>query len=138
MGALGARAVGLTGADAGIGLRGEGGAADDRRRASRSTSAWSASRAAATSRSIADLLGLGYIPVIASVGVAPDGTLLNVNADTFAAHLAASLLARRLLVAGTTPGVLDGAGSTIARADARPTSNSSRRRARRIRGWWRS
>jgi len=60
-----------------------------------------------------DLLGLGYVPVIASVGVAADGTLLNVNADTFAAHLAASLKARRLLVAGTTPGVLDGDGATI-------------------------
>ena len=54
------------------------------------------------------------MPVIASVGVAADGTLLNVNADVFAAHLAAALGARRLIVAGTTAGVLDGAGATIA------------------------
>ena len=53
------------------------------------------------------------MPVVASVGVAADGTLLNVNADTFAAHLAASLKARRLIVAGTTAGVLDGTGATI-------------------------
>ena len=53
------------------------------------------------------------MPVIASVGVAADGTLLNVNADVFAAYLAAALGARRLIVAGTTPGVLDGAGATI-------------------------
>ena len=112
IGALGAKAVGLTGADGGIGL------------------AVKAAPLATVSGDrvdlglvgeprdgdvtlIADLLGLGYIPVIASVGVAADGTLLNVNADTFAAHLAASLKARRLIVAGTTPGVLDGTGATI-------------------------
>jgi acetylglutamate kinase len=59
------------------------------------------------------LLRLGYVPVVASVGVAEDGTLLNVNADTFAAHLAAACGARRLIVAGTTAGVLDGSGETI-------------------------
>ena len=112
IGALGAKAVGLTGADAGIGL------------------AVKAAPLATVSGDqvdlglvgeprdgdvtlIADLLGLGYIPVVASVGVAADGTLLNVNADTFAAHLAAALRARRLIVAGTTAGVLDGAGATI-------------------------
>ena len=113
IGALGARAVGLTGADAKIGLAmkaaplatisgehvdlglvGEPGGGDV--------------------ALLTDLLQLGYVPVIASVGVAADGTLLNVNADVFAAHLAAALGARRLIVAGTTPGVLDGAGATIA------------------------
>ena len=112
IGALGARAVGLTGADARIGL------------------AVKAVPLATVSGDqvdlglvgeprdgdvtlISDLLSLGYVPVVASVGVAADGTLLNVNADTFAAHLAASLKARRLIVAGTTPGVLDGTGATI-------------------------
>jgi acetylglutamate kinase len=112
LGALGARAVGLTGADARIGL-----------------AVKAAPLATVTgdlvdlglvgeprdgdATLIADLLGLGYVPVVASVGVAADGTLLNVNADTFAAHLAASLKARRLIVAGTTAGVLDGTGATI-------------------------
>ena len=112
LGALGAKAVGLTGADARIGLAEK-----------------AAPLATVTGEQvdlglvgeltdgdvtlIADLLGLGYVPVIASLGVAADGTLLNVNADTFAAHLAASLKARRLLVAGTTAGVLDGTGATI-------------------------
>ena len=32
---------------------------------------------------------------------------------TFAGHLAARLGARRLVIAGTTPGVLDGAGATL-------------------------
>jgi acetylglutamate kinase len=112
IGALGAKAVGLTGADARIGL-----------------AVKAAPLATVKGEQIDlglvgdpgdgdvtlldDLLGLGYVPVIASVGVAADGTLLNVNADTFAAHLAAALKARRLLVAGTTAGVLDGDGATI-------------------------
>jgi acetylglutamate kinase len=60
-----------------------------------------------------DLLALGYLPVVASVGVAADGTLLNVNADTLAAHLAGSLRASRLVIAGGTAGVLDAAGQSI-------------------------
>ena len=62
-----------------------------------------------------DLLGLGYIPVIASIGVTAAGSLLNVNADTLAAHLAAALRAGRLIIAGATAGVLDWQGATIAR-----------------------
>jgi len=54
-----------------------------------------------------------FVPVIACIGLGRDGRLLNVNADTFAGHLAARLNARRLVIAGTTPGVLDAAGATI-------------------------
>jgi acetylglutamate kinase len=61
-----------------------------------------------------DLLTLGYIPVIASVGITASGDLLNVNADAFAGELAAALGARRLIVAGATNGVLDPDGLTIA------------------------
>jgi acetylglutamate kinase len=63
------------------------------------------------------LLGSGFVPVVACIGVARDGRLFNVNADTFAGHLAARLRARRLLVAGTTPGVLDSSGATIEQID---------------------
>ncbi len=59
----------------------------------------------------------GFVPVIACIGLADDGRLFNVNADTFAGHLAARLTARRLVIAGTTAGVLDGAGATIAELD---------------------
>ena len=59
------------------------------------------------------LTGGGFVPVVACIGIGRDGRLLNVNADTFAGHLAARLRARRLVIAGTTPGVLDGAGTTI-------------------------
>ena len=53
-----------------------------------------------------------------------DGRLFNVNADTFAGHLAARLGARRLVIAGTTPGVLDDGGAT--RAGARRRQRSTR------------
>ena len=59
------------------------------------------------------LAGGGFVPVVACIGLGADGRLFNVNADTFAGHLAARLHARRLVIAGTTPGVLDHAGVTI-------------------------
>ena len=68
---------------------------------------------------LTDLLARGYVPVVACIGSTRDGQLLNVNADTLAAHLAASLGARRLVIAGGTSGVLDEAGQTIARLDSR-------------------
>ena len=55
----------------------------------------------------------GFVPVIACIGLGRDGRLFNVNADTFAGHLAARLDARRLVIAGTTPGVLDADGATL-------------------------
>ena len=71
---------------------------------------------------LADLLRINCIPVIASVGVTREGTLLNVNADTIAAHLAALLRADRLVIAGATAGVLDNAGVRDSRAVARRAS----------------
>jgi acetylglutamate kinase len=61
-----------------------------------------------------------FVPVIACIGLGRDGRLFNVNADTFAGHLAARLGARRLVIAGTTPGVLgtDGATLPVLGADA--------------------
>jgi acetylglutamate kinase len=55
----------------------------------------------------------GFVPVLACIGLGGDGRLFNVNADTFAGHLAAKLGARRLVIAGTTPGVLDAGGATL-------------------------
>lgn len=60
-----------------------------------------------------DLLGVGCVPIVASIGVSREGGLLNVNADTFAAHLASVLHASRLVLAGATAGVLDSDGRTI-------------------------
>jgi acetylglutamate kinase len=64
-------------------------------------------------RLLQTLLKDGFVPVVASIGVTKDGRLLNVNADTMAGHLAGRLRARRLVIAGSTPGVLDDAGKTV-------------------------
>ena len=72
-----------------------------------------------TPRLLTDLLARGYVPVVACLGATRHGQLLNVNADTLASHLAADLGARRLVLAGGTPGVLDEAGRTIERLTAR-------------------
>lgn len=55
----------------------------------------------------------GFVPVVACIGAGAGGELYNVNADTLAGHLAARLRARRLVIAGTTPGVLDAAGAAM-------------------------
>lgn len=69
-------------------------------------------------RLVSVLVDNEFVPVIACIGIGNDGGLFNVNADTFAAHLAARIKARRLVIAGTTPGVLDGAAATIPTIDA--------------------
>ncbi len=71
-----------------------------------------------TSALIETLLRAGYVPVIACIGAAKNGKLFNVNADTLAGALAAQLKAKRLVIAGATPGVLDKRNATIARLDA--------------------
>ena len=80
-----------------------------RRRIARWTAASSISAASAFRRDGADMRllthadsAIGFVPVIACIGLGADGRLFNVNADTFAGHLAARLGARRLVIAGTT------------------------------------
>ncbi len=53
------------------------------------------------------------IPVIAPIGVGPEGETLNINADTFAAALATALKAKRLLLLTDVEGVLDKDGNLI-------------------------
>lgn len=112
VGVAGGRAIGLTGADGRIGLA---------RRAAplRTVSGEVADLGlvgepdGADASLLADLLGIGCIPIVASIGVDREGSLLNVNADVLAAHLAAIVPAERLIIAGGTPGVLDEDGRTI-------------------------
>jgi acetylglutamate kinase len=66
-----------------------------------------------------DLLTRGYVPVVACLGATREGQILNVNADTLASHLAIQLGARRLIIAGGTPGVLGADGQTISRLTSR-------------------
>ena len=52
------------------------------------------------------LLDSGYIPVISSVAPDHDGQAHNINADTVAGELAASLEAEKLILLTDTPGIL--------------------------------
>jgi acetylglutamate kinase len=114
----GISAVGLTGADAGCGIAdaapphrtGDGQLVDLGR--------VGVPNDGADVRVIATLTANGFVPVIACIGLGANGQLFNVNADTFAGHLAARLNAARLVIAGTTPGVLDETGATMRELDA--------------------
>lgn len=114
IGAAGGLAVGLTGADAGIGLASRAGAF-------RAVSGEQVDLGlvgepqAADMALLEDLLRGGYIPVLASIGITAGGELLNVNADTLAGHVAAAVGAARLIIAGGTSGVLDADGQPLAR-----------------------
>jgi acetylglutamate kinase len=111
---LGIKAVGLTGVDAALA------------RATRAAAHVTAAGAevdlglvgepdgAADAGLVTHLLAGGYVPVIASLGVSADAAVLNVNADTLAAHVAAAIGATELVLVGGTAGVLDRDGRTIA------------------------
>ena len=119
--AAGVRAVGLTGADDGCGLSEP--APPHRAADGRSVDLGRVGIPEAGSHTtlLTSLVGDGFVPVIASIGIGRDGRLLNVNADTLAGHLAARLGARRLTIAGTTAGVLGRDGSTAPVLDAAGT-----------------
>jgi acetylglutamate kinase len=53
------------------------------------------------------------IPVVAPIGVGPQGETLNINADTFAAAIAVAMKAKRLLLLTDVDGVLDKQGQLI-------------------------
>lgn len=53
------------------------------------------------------ILGRELIPVLAPVAAGKNGETYNVNADTFAGHIAGALKAKRLLLLTDVPGVLD-------------------------------
>jgi acetylglutamate kinase len=114
----GVRAVGLTGADGGCGRsvaapphRTTDGRTVDLGRVGVPTDAADVSV-------VTTLTDAGFVPVIACIGLGADGRLFNVNADTFAGQMAARLAARRLVIAGTTAGVLDNSGATIPAVDS--------------------
>jgi acetylglutamate kinase len=111
--AAGGRSVGLTGADAAVGPV-------EPMQAFRSAAGETVfpglvgrPMVAGEPHLVSHLIAGGYVPVVATIGAGPDGELYNVNADAMAAALAVRLRASRLLIAGTTPGVLDGSGRTI-------------------------
>jgi acetylglutamate kinase len=113
LGVAGVQAVGLTGADAGIGRvrpapphkTTEGGTVD--------LGLVGEPIGKDNPALLVDLCRNGYVPVVSSIGASRDGRLFNVNADTLAAHLAARLKSPRLVIAGATAGVFDSSGGTI-------------------------
>jgi len=114
LGAAGVPAVGLTGADAGIGRV--------KRAAPHVTTKGETVDLGRVGEPVGrekpalldDLCRKGYVPVVSSIGASREGLLFNVNADTLAAHLAGRLQSPRLIIAGATAGVLERDGSTIA------------------------
>ncbi len=56
---------------------------------------------------ISDLLGLGYIPVISTVGYDDDGNVYNINADTAAAAVSGALGAECLILMSDIKGLLE-------------------------------
>ncbi len=63
------------------------------------------------------LIARDFIPVIAPVGVGPDGESYNINADFVAGAVAGHLSAEKLILLTNTPGVLDGEGNTLTGLD---------------------
>ena len=59
------------------------------------------------------LIGAGFIPVIAPIGVGSMGESYNINADTVAGKLASHLGAEKLMLLTNTAGILDKAGNTL-------------------------
>ncbi len=54
-----------------------------------------------------------FIPVIAPIGVGPNGETYNINADVVAGKIAEVLQAEKLVMMTNTPGVLDKAGNLL-------------------------
>src|ERR671935_257255 len=65
------------------------------------------------SEPIEALIGRGYIPVLASIGLGYDGNAYNINADTVAAEVAVALGASKLILLTDVDGVLDARGQVI-------------------------
>ena len=117
LGTVGVRAVGLTGADTSLGLATLAPALRTTAGTVADLGLVGVPRHDAPVRLLTDLMSLGYVPVVASVAVDAAGELLNVNADTLAAHLARAAGATRLIIAGKTAGVFDAAGVTCPALD---------------------
>ena len=56
---------------------------------------------------VTDLLDMGYIPVVSTLGCDSDGNAYNINGDTAAAHIAGALEAERLIMMTDIAGILE-------------------------------
>lgn len=64
-----------------------------------------------------EILANGRMPVVASIGIGPDGALLNVNADDAGVGVATAVDAQTLVLVTDTKGVLDADGVVIPSLD---------------------
>jgi acetylglutamate kinase len=113
LGAAGVPAVGLTGADAGVGRVKRAAPHVTTKGETVDLGRVGEPVGTETPALLSDLCRKGYVPVVSSIGASREGLLFNVNADTLAAHLAGRLKSPRLIIAGATAGVLEHDGSTI-------------------------
>ena len=111
--AAGVAAVGLTGADARCGLSARAPVQTSVEGRTVDLERVGVPVDRSDTRLLHTLVDGGFVPVVASIGIGEDGQLYNVNADTLAGHFAARLGARRLVIAGTTPGVRGDDGATV-------------------------
>ena len=96
----GGRAVGLSGKDANL-IR-----ASKRQTAPEADLGFVGDVAAIDGAVLDDLTSRGYIAVVSSVGIGPDGASYNINADHVAGRLAAAVRAEKLLSLTDVPGLL--------------------------------
>jgi acetylglutamate kinase len=105
LGALGAKAIGLTGADGRLLVASV--------RDERLGYVGEVEQVNLTALSL--LAGQGYVPVIAPIAVSAAGQCLNVNADTIAGVVAAAIGAEELVFLTDVPGIQDANGERLAR-----------------------
>lgn len=67
---------------------------------------------------IINIMREGMIPVIAPIGMGPDGETYNINADTAAGAIASALKAHKLLMLTDVPGILTKSKELISEIDA--------------------
>ncbi|HEX2987209.1 MAG TPA: acetylglutamate kinase [Chloroflexota bacterium] len=64
-------------------------------------------------RILSVLTGQGYLPVVAPIGLGEGGRLLNINGDTAAGELAAAISAEKLIFFTDVAGIQDSAGNLL-------------------------
>ena len=94
---LGGRAIGLSGADGGL----------IRAKQMDARLGFVGEIESLNVQPVTDMLEMGYIPVISSVGCDAEGNVYNINADTAAAKIAGMLKAESFINLTDTPGLLE-------------------------------
>ncbi|MEM7219960.1 MAG: acetylglutamate kinase [Pseudomonadota bacterium] len=114
--AQGGRAVGVTGKDGGLILANRLKVRDPEAAATSSAiiDIGHVGEVAKVNAEILDnLVGGGFVPIVAPIGVGEDGTAYNINADIVAGKIASCIGAEKLLLLTDTPGILDASGQTV-------------------------